>query len=548
MAVVEFSRKDFESLVGRKLSDSDLTEKITMMGFPLEKMEGDRIFYEVFPNRPDMLSVEGFARSVRHFLGIEKAGRKYALAPSGIKLAVDRSVSDVRPFIAAAVIEKVRFSDDFIASLMQVQEKLHETLGRKRKKVAIGVHDLDKIKPPFTYRAAEPSEVSFVPLDMTRKMSMDEILKEHEKGRKYAHILSGHRKYPVVLDRNGDVVSFPPIINADMTRVTENTHRLLIEITGTSSQAVSHALNIIATALIERGCVAKTVEITGYCRARTPDLSPRSMSVSSEYVSRMLGIKLTSRDFSGLLERMGMWYSRSAMIPAYRTDIMHPMDIAEEIAIAYGYQCFKPEIPLISTIASPLRMNSLVDAVHETLIGMGCQEVVGMILTNEADEFSRMNRTETEHCMTSNPTTEECTMTRKSVMPSLMRIFSQNKNREYPQKIFETGYVVVPDKSCETGACNVHGLACAFSDIEAAYEDASIILDSLMRNLGMEYSLKKASHSSFIEGRCAEVVVKGKTVGVIGELSPPVLENWKIEKPVSGFEIDLSTLSRCSEK
>lgn len=541
MAVVEFSRKDFEKLVGRKLSDSDLTEKITMMGFPLEKIEGDRIFYEVFPNRPDMLCVEGFARSVRHFLSIDRKVRIYSMKPSGVSVKVDPSVKEVRPFLAAAVIEKVRFTDDFISSLMQIQEKLHDTLGRKRKKVAIGVHDFEKVKPPFIYMAACPKEISFVPLGMTRRITMEEVLKEHEKGRKYSCILQGFGKYPVITDRNGEVLSFPPIINSDITRVTENTTKLFIDVTGTSEQAVMHALNVLVTALVERGCVAKTVEVSGI--GRTPDLSPRKMKIDPSYVSRMLGVKLTEKEISGLLARMGMGYSKGAVIPAYRTDIMHPIDVAEDIAIAYGYQNFEPKIPGIFTIAKRIERDVFLDAAKDVLTGMGCQETIGMILTNETDEFSKMRQEETYHCITANPTTVECTMARISLIPSLLRALSQNKNREYPQKIFEAGPVIMPDRNSETGASESFRISFSFSDAGAAYEDASKVLESLLSGLGIKYSLKRKETPIFASGRCAEIIVSGKSAGIVGEIHPAVLENWKIEKPVSAFELDVSAIA-----
>jgi phenylalanyl-tRNA synthetase beta chain len=542
MAVVEFNRKDFENLVGKKLSDSELTEEITMMGFPLEKIEGEKIFYEVFPNRPDMLSVEGFARSVRYFLGIDRKMQEYSPKPSGAKLFVDNSVNEVRPFVVAAVVEKVKLTDDFIASLMQVQEKLHETLGRKRKKVAIGVHDFDKVKPPFTYKAVGPKEMSFVPLDMTKKLSMEEILKEHEKGKKYASLLDNAGKYPVITDRNNEVLSFPPIINGDLTRVTENTRRLFIDITGTSQQAVNQALNIITTALMERGCVVKTVEIYGKKKFKTPDLTPGSIKVDLDYVNRILGVDLDQKQFQSLLTRMGLGFRKNVLIPAYRTDIMHQIDIAEDLAIGYGYQNFKPEIPKVSTIATRMPGNEFLDSIREILVGSECQEVLGMILTNETDEFSKMNQPETEACSTANPTTIECTMMRKSIMPSLLRVLGQNKNKEYPQKIFEAGSVVFPDKNTETGASFSNHLGCAVSHSEAGYEDVSSILDVLLRNLGISYSLRKSENRSLASGRSAEIIISGKPAGVIGELSPLVLENWKLEKPVAAFEIDMEML------
>lgn len=544
MAIVEFSRKDFESLIGRKLSDSEITEKITMMGFPLEKIEGEKIFYEVFPNRPDMLSVEGFARSVRYFLGIDKKVRKYQLKPSRVRMTVEKSVKPVRPFAVAAVVENLKFTDDFIASVMQIQEKLHETLGRKRKKVAIGIHDMEKVKPPFVYKAVSPEEISFVPLDMEKKMNLREILEQHEKGKKYAHILEKAKQYPVILDRNDEVLSFPPIINGDLTRVTENTKKIFIDITGTSMQAVIHALNIISTSFIERGCTVKTVEIADVKKIVTPNLNPSNIKTDIGYIKKLTGTEISEKEFKALLLRMGMDFRKEVLVPAYRTDIMHPIDIAEEIAIAYGYQNFTPEIPKISTIAKSLESSDFSNALRDIMTGMGCQEVICMILTNETDEFSKMNAEISERCETSNPTTVECTMTRKLLLPSLLRTLSMNKNKEYPQRIFEIGNVVIPDINSETGASSRHGLALAISDVEASYEDVSSALDALMKNLGIDYELRKADNKSFSHGRHSEIFSRGNRIGIMGEVHPLVLENWRIEKPVAAFEIFLEALKK----
>lgn len=540
MAVVEFSIKDLESLVGRKLTKEELADKIVMMGFSLEKMEKDKVFYEVMPNRPDMLSVEGFARSVRYFLGMEKRAFSYEPKPSGISIKVDRTVKAVRPFVAAAVIKNVNLTDELVASLMQMQEKLHETLGRKRRKVAIGVHDLDKVVSPFVYLAAEPESISFVPLDMSSKLNLREICMQHPKGIKYSHILENADKWPVILDSKKEILSFPPIINGELTRVSRKTKNVFIDVTGTSSQAVTQALNIICAAMLERGCVVQTVDVIDGKTSKTPDFNPYSIKVDNHYVSRILGVDISAYQIKSLLLKMCIGYENGyAIVPAFRTDIMHPIDIAEEVAIAYGYAMFKPEMPSLSTISKRNQQNEFFSVVRESMCGAGCQEVMSMILTNEEDEFTKMEKEREESCEASNPLTSECTMCRRSILPSLLRTLSQNKNRDYPQKIFEIGIVVLPERKAETGSSDIPKLACAISDINAGYEGITPILGSLMRDMGLSHSLEKATEKSFIQGRVAAIVVNGRKIGIVGEINPKVLENWKLEKPVSVFEINL---------
>ncbi|ODS42481.1 MAG: phenylalanine--tRNA ligase subunit beta [Candidatus Altiarchaeales archaeon IMC4] len=260
MPTVEFEFDELVRLIGRDYSPEELKESIPMIGVDLKEV-GERVVVEVFPNRPDMLSVEGFARAMRGFLEIETGFRDYGVSPSGFSLSVDKSVSGVRPCISACVITGVEITEESLLSLMDLQEKLHTTHCRNRKKVAIGVHDMDKINGPFVYTAVKPEDIGFVPLDMKEKMTLKQILASHPKGRDFAHILEGAKKYPVILDAEGGMVSFPPIINAEKTRVTENSTNLFIEVTGTQQLPVDQALNIVAASIAERSGSIESVEI-----------------------------------------------------------------------------------------------------------------------------------------------------------------------------------------------------------------------------------------------------------------------------------------------
>ena len=158
-------------------------------------MDGDKIEIELTPDRPDMFAVEGVAREMKGFLSIETGLKKYDVSDSNLSLKKEKV--DVRPVIACGIVLGVKLTDELVKSLMQIQEKLHATVGRDRRKVAIGVHDFDKVKPPFVYR--EVAEEKFVPLFETREMSVKQILEEHPKGKDYAHLVQ-EGKYPMLYD------------------------------------------------------------------------------------------------------------------------------------------------------------------------------------------------------------------------------------------------------------------------------------------------------------------------------------------------------------
>ncbi len=261
MPTVEFEFRDMVKLLGEEFTPDDLKDTIPMLGVDLESIDHEKITLEVFPNRPDLLSVEGFARALKGKLSLDAGLCEPTLEDSGIELSIDPSVSSVRPYVVGAVLRGVILDDMSLKSLMDLQEKLHITHGRKRKKVAIGVHDLKNVMPPFRYTTAKPGEVSFIPLDMSDEMNLGEILKKHPKGREYAWILEGFGRYPVILDKKDKVLSFPPIINGELTKVSEDTLDLFIEVTGNSEKAVNQALNIIVYALEDRGGRIYSVDI-----------------------------------------------------------------------------------------------------------------------------------------------------------------------------------------------------------------------------------------------------------------------------------------------
>lgn len=543
MAVVKFSIKDLENFIGRKLTKWDLEENIPMIGAPLEKIENDSVYYEITPNRPDFLSAEGFARGIKTFLGISRGLQNFKVSPPRNKMLVESSVKEVRPYVVCSLVKNVKMTDELVTSLVQLQEKLIETHGRKRKKVAIGLHDFDKVKTPFSYKAVKPDEIKFIPLEMKEKMSLEEIVKKHPKGIEYANIIKDYEKWPVIVDENNDVLSFPPIINSELTRVTEKTKNLFIEITGISELAVEQALNIIVTSLYERGCEIESFQIVDEKKKITPDLKPRKIKVNLDYINKILGLKLNKNQFIKMVERMGFGFDGKIIIPPYRTDVMHAIDIAEDVAISYGYRNFEPVLLKTKTLTD-MPKEEKVSRIREIMVSAGFQEVVNMILTNKENEFLKMRVKEEMTYETMNPVSKECTICRKNILPSLLKVLAQNKHHDFPQRIFELGDVLELDKRAETKVKNYKKLGCVISNSKVSFDEIYPVLNYLLDELKIQFKLKSTKHPSFIRGRVAEVLARNKMIGIIGEVSPEVLENWDLFMPVAAFEIDLAKLEK----
>jgi len=547
MPVVTLYWDELERLVG--VDRETILKRLPMLGCDIERVEEDHLDVEFFPNRPDLYSVEGVARALRGFLDIELGYKNYEVKKGNWKIYVDPSVLEVRPKIAGCVVKGLKMSDEVIRSLMEVQEDLHWTIGRNRRKMAIGVHDLSKVNFPLTYKTVD-SSFAFVPLDFDRVMTVEEILKEHPKGKQFAFILAGRDRYPMIVDDRGEAISFPPIINAEKTRVTESTTDLFIDVTG-FDENVDKALNILATMLSDRGGIIESVEIIYPDKTYvTPDLSPRRMKVSKSEIEGLLGFKLSDDEIKLALERMRFGVEKidencvEVLVPPYRADIMHEWDIIEDIAIGYGYDRIKPEYPQTNAIGATHPWNEIRELAREIMIGLGFLEVITFTLTSEKVQYDYMRRERPKpwevFVPVMHPLTEEHTIVRTDILPKLLEVLSQNKHHPMPQKIFEVGDVVIAMKNrLRLAACVTHSRA-NFAEIRS-------VVQAVMKELDLKWSAEESDDPAFIEGRRADVIVNGKKVGVFGEIHPEVLENFELVNPVAGFEIDLTEVFDCGE-
>lgn len=542
MAVISIDYNDLISLLGEDMSRDEILEKIPLIGSDIDSVDGDTLNIEFFPDRPDMYSVEGVARSLRTFFGIESGLKKYDATASGITLVVDKSVENVRPYIVAGYVENVVVDDTLIKSLMEVQEKLHLTLGRKRKKLAIGIHDARDIRPPFIYKAVAPREIEFIPLGHFEEMNLEDILVRHEKGQEYAWILEGKDAYPVILDDEENVLSFPPIINGTTTLVTEKTRNIFIDMTGWDMGTLNAALNIISTMLAERGGTLKTVEVKfPDMTYNLPDLSPKRRTLEPAYVNRILGSQYSHDEIVGLLGKMGFDASPegdvlAVQVPPYRNDIIHPVDLVEDIAIAAGYENIVGVLPRVQTIGEERPVEVLSMKLRSLMIGLGFLETKGLTLSSENSQFSNMGVEKPDlYTKVLNPITEDMTCLRVSCLPNILEVMRANKHRELPQSLFEIGDVVLEHRNRRrVSAASIHP--------KASYTEAKSVVQSLMGALGTEFTLTKTGRPYYIRGRAAEIMIDGKAAGSFGELHPQTITNFGLSDPIWAIEVDVGAL------
>jgi len=555
MAVVEADPDELRRLVGRDLSRDELVDELFALGVEFEGEGDDGLEFEVVPDRPDRLSVEGLARSLRYQFGDDRGVRVPEIGRSDYKIRVE-SVPE-RPYIVGAVVRDIDLTDGVLDSLIQLQEKLHATLGRRRNKGAIGVHDLTMVKgEEFVYRGIDPDDESFVPLEIgdagAREMTPREVMEDHPVGKEYARILEGAERVPGIYDDIG-MFSFPPVINGKRTEVRDDSRDLLVEMTGTDEWTVDKMLNILVYALSDRGATVEEVEVEyDDRRALKPDLSTESKTVTHDRIESMLGVEFGTDDVVDLLERSGMdaetetrdgATAYDVTVPPYRTDVMHPLDVVDDIGRAYGFNEMEPRYPDVSTVGGLTESTRLENAVRKQLVGLGFQDLLSFVLTNDDDCYTRMRRDAPDDGVRiPNPYSEEYDVVRSWLLPSIVSVLANNTHRGYPQNLAEVGFCAVQDDDENTGIREETHVAAVVSGTDAGYEGAKSRLTSLVDDFDATVETPPTEHPSFIEGRAATVVIDGDDAGVIGELHPEILAEREILQPVAAFEFEIDAL------
>ncbi|MFC7234991.1 phenylalanine--tRNA ligase subunit beta [Halosegnis marinus] len=568
MPVVEIDPDELRDLTGHdEKGDEELKEDLFGLGLEFEGETDDGAFQlEFAPDRLDRLSVEGVARSLRYQYGDDRG--VYVPKTNDAEWTVE--VEDVpaeRPYVTAAVIRGVDMTAGKLESLIQLQEKLHATMGRKRAKGAIGIHDLAMVKgrsasddraKTITYTGIDPDGDRFVPLDADTDMTPAEVLSDHPVGETYADLVSEYATYPAIYDDIG-LFSFPPVINGKRTEVDEGSRDLLVEMTGTDQWTIDRMLTIVCYALDARGGRVEEVDIAYPDRELVrPALDTRTKTVTHERIESTLGIDLSGRDAVDLFERSGLdadadesgGLSYEVTIPPYRVDVLHPADLVDDAGRAYGFNELEPRYPDVSTVGGRHDRSKLERAARETLVGLGFEDLLNFHMISEAENYERMGVAPGDDAVgggapvsIEGPYSEDYTMLRTWALPSLAMVLENNTHRSYPQDVAEIGFAAERDDEASTGVAERRTVAAALARTDASYEDAKARLTALTSAFGKSVETPATDHPSFIDGRAAAVVVDGETVGVVGELHPRVLVEHDLELPVAAFEFDLAALS-----
>ncbi|MFT4309415.1 MAG: phenylalanine--tRNA ligase subunit beta [Candidatus Woesearchaeota archaeon] len=539
MPTVTFDKKKVLSLIG-DIDDETLKDRISMIGTDLEYVNDTEICVEIFPNRPDMLSLEGFSHAIKNFIGRGSGFEDIIPEKSNYKIIVEPKMKSIRPYTVAAVVKGISLDDASLDSIIQLQEKLDMTYCRKRKKAAIGVYPYDKIAWPIRFTAKKPNDIVFTPLE-GKRMNANDILEYHPAGKKYGGLIKELEEYPLFIDTNDNILSMPPIINSDETgRVSVNDTNLFVEVSGYDLWTLDRVLSIILFALMKNNGKIFSVNIVYEGSHRlTPINDNQRIDAPISYISRILGVNINHDDYIKLLSRMGFSYNDGqVIIPTYRTDIMHPIDIAEDIGIAYGYENFKSNILSISTIAREDPIEVFKKRIISCCIGHKFQETLSYHLMPRELAL----KSGAEPVMLLNPMNEEYDSLRPTVLLSLIDICSRNKQSELPRGFFEIGRVF---KTVDNSVIEYDELAILIEDFKSDYTMIRQVYDSIIRLYNVDYEIVESSDDSssmFFGGRHAIIMSNNRMLAEFGEIHPDILHSMKIENPACGLKMNIELL------
>ncbi len=559
MPTISIFQEDFSQLVGRSASIPDIEQWMPYVKGEVKDVSRDTGEVRVElqdTNRPDLWCVEGIARQIRSVL--DKGLTPYPFfSPKGRakrRIQVVKGMETVRPYVAACASLGYAMTQEGLDQCIQTQEKLADAYGRKRETVSIGLYRLSSIVFPVTYGLVKPDEIRFTPLGFEEKMTPHEILTVHPKGLEYGSILAGHERLPLLWDSDGKVLSFPPIINSrELGEVRLGDTDLLVEVTGTDLSMVVLALNIFSSNLADRGATIESIDIsypyeTAFgTTVKTPLDMNQALRISLDAIEQALGMPLGSKAIQEALVSYGYqvkttWQSVSVKLPPFRNDLMHVMDVAEDVAITRGYDSFSPIMPQTFTVGSLSAEEQTSDRIRDLLVGFGFQEIFSNIMASQQELVERMRIADTEHAHlveVDNVMSQTYACLRPSILPCLLRVEALSPRSFYPHLLFEVGEIARLDLKADMGSRTALSIAAISANPGANFSEIHSYLDLLMYYMVWPYELEPVTHPSFLEGRVGQIRCQGYSVGYIGEFHPEVLEAWQIDMPTSGFEFEI---------
>lgn len=540
MPVTMHNKQYLLRLLGFKIDDATLVKNIENIGPNVKRVNEKEMEVEYQANRPDMISSVGLARAVRYYMRRSRSFA-YTIKPGGEEtIHVGVHVARIRPCIAALLVEKMEMHEEDLLDIINFTEKLSDTYGRQRSKIAMGLHDLKNAEPPFFYDAYEDEE--FVPLGSKKKVKYSSVLGSAGRGDRYAALCRHGDRYVALKDKRG-TMSLIPVLNSERTKISLETRRMLVDVTGSTREAVEQTADLLAADFMDRGYAVKRVVISYSNKSYTlPRMESRQFSIPLKQIEEEIGVVIGFNNVILLANKMGdeaalVGRRVRVSVPPYRLDVINEQDVIEDIAVGYGYDYIRPVALPSSQVGSVEEKNEELGRATEAMLGLGFSEAMNSYLTNENLNFTKMRVGKHEHYVSIiNPKSGIATMLRTWLLPSLLKQIGLSMHDRLPLMIFELDMAFDTKNNLPEERNHLAAVSCS---AQANFNDIKAAVEGLAGKLGAKLEFQKGEHASFIEGRCAQILLEKESIGFMGEIHPEVLANFGIEEPVVGFEIAL---------
>lgn len=587
MPTIAVDKEDLYDRLGRSYTTEEFDELCFEFGIELDEDTTDeaeatgtrpQLKIEIPANRYDMLCVEGISRALNVFLERAKAPKYKLVTPERmVKVYVDPKTEQVRPYIAGAILRGVKFTPRRYESFIALQDKLHSNICRNRSLAAIGTHDMAKFKGDIYYKAVEPKDIYFKPLNQAKAMDGVELVEFYEKDKnigKFLHLITFSPVYPLFTDEEGKVLSLPPIINSDLTKITLDTTDVFIDLSSTDKTKLEIVVNQIVAMFAEYAAEPFTIEPVEIISEHNgqsricPSIASREATAEVDYINSCLGLKLSPAEIAHLLQRMCLEAEPSSSdanilnvrVPITRPDILHQCDIMEDAGIAYGFNNLQKTFPADSyTIAEALPVNKVSDIFRRETAMATWSEVMPLALCSHDENFAFLNRKDDGQTavVLANPKTQEYQVVRTSLLPGILKTIKENRDHSLPVKVFEVSDVALKDTSLERQSYNQRRFAAVYAGKTSGFEIVQGLLDRLMKMLRVpwfEDSSKKGrgywiseltNDGTYFPGRGATVYLRKSedsepiVIGTLGVLHPDVLANFEIPYVASSIELNV---------
>ena len=556
MVYVYAKKSKINEYIGKELSVDEIKDTLIDMGMDLKGESDDKdpeLKIEITAEKIDMVSVVGIARAIKYYRRITKGYPIYNLSKSDKKVIVKKTSSESRPRTVCAILKDVDMNQDLLNEIIEVQEKIHASFGRNRKKVSIGIYPLNKISFPITYGSEDPKNIKFKPLDSDKEMTGIEILEFHDKGKMFKHLLEGFEKFPVFRDSKGNILSMPPIINSEDTGKVETNHKdLFIECSGFNLNYLDSVLKVLVTSFYDLGCKIESIEVEYEAEDNYElNLGDDIFDIETDKIRKVIGTELSQKEIELNLNKMMYGVDKVednkiyVKVPPFKADVWNDIDIIDDIARGYGYNNIELTSPKVDSVGKRLDSSLFRDRLSDSLVSLGFNELYTYMLTSTEFQLNKFDNKikEGEYEKLLDSEDEGYNMLRVNIMPEILRSLNVNRKNKYPHKVFENGFCIKPDKNIDTKAKNNPKLAVAIADPKSNYTWIKGVFDSFIKLNDLNLKVKPNDNCEFlIPGRSADIILDNQKIGYIGEISPSVLENFGLIVPVVGFELEIEKL------